>query len=154
MEQTKDREFKATIPLDTVMPNGRVYPKEGMRKAVDDYLEKHKGKAMLGEFNPDPDSERGPFMHYLHVSHQITKMEVKDSNLFCNVLLLDTPMGKMAKSMLDESDLRFAPRMIGTVEPVLTEDGTQLLNEDGIPVTEINISDLISIDIVGFDGIR
>lgn len=130
----------AVIPLDTPTPSGRVYAKAGMEKAVKDYLDRHKGKAMLGELNPD--HKHSYFVtRLINVSHQITKLEVKDSSLFCQVLLLDTPVGKIAQDIYNETnELRFEPRATFHYEDVEQEDGTVR--------REMRIDDLISIDIV------
>lgn len=130
----------AEIPLDVPTPGGRVYAKAGMEKAVKEYLDRHKGKAMLGELNPD--HEHSYFAtRLINVSHQITKLEVKDSSLFCQVLLLDTPVGKIAQDIYNETNmLRFEPRATFHYEDVEQEDGTVK--------REMRIDDLISIDIV------
>lgn len=130
----------AVILLDTPTPSGRVYAKAGMEKAVKDYLDRHKGKAMLGELNPDH-KHSSLVTRLFNVSHQITKLEVKDSSLFCQVLLLDTPVGKIAQDIYNETNmLRFEPRAMFHYEDVEQEDGTV--------EREMRIDNLISIDIV------
>ena len=130
----------AEIPLNIPTPSGRVYAKAGMEKAVKDYLDSHKGKPMLGELNPD--HKHSSFITRLfNVSHQITKLEVKDSSLLCQVLLLDTPVGKIVQDIYNETNmLRFEPRATFHYEDVMQEDGTVK--------REMRIDDLISIDIV------
>jgi hypothetical protein len=130
----------AEIPLDIPTSSGRVYAKAGMEKAVKNYLDSHKGKPMLGELNPD--HKHSSFITRLfNVSHQITKLEVKDSSLLCQVLLLDTPVGKIVQDIYNETNkLRFEPRATFHYEDVIQEDGTVK--------QEMRIDNLVSIDIV------
>lgn len=129
-----------TIPLDAPTPRGIVYPKKEMEKAVEKYLEKHRGKAMLGALNPDFELS-SCIMNLLNISHQITKLEVKESDLLCQVLLLDTPMGKVVKNLYNETNtLNFAPKIIGHFEEEPQEDGTVK--------REMKIDELLSVDIV------
>ena len=130
----------ATIPLDTPTSRGIVYPKKEMEKAVEKYLEKHKGKVMLGALNPDFEIS-SCIMNLLNVSHQITKLEVKESDLLCQVLLLDTPMGKVVKNLYNETNtLNFTPKILCHYEEEQQEDGTVK--------REMKIDELLSIDII------
>ena len=79
--------------------NGRMYPMETLRKEVSRYAENHiqSGRA-LGELgHPD-----GPTVNLDRVSHKITSLKESGSNFVGKAKILNTPMGKIAGSLLDE----------------------------------------------------
>ena len=79
--------------------NGRMYPVATLSKEVNRYNESfvNKGRA-LGELgHPD-----GPTVNLDRVSHKIVSLEQKGNNFMGKAQLLDTPMGKIAKSLIGE----------------------------------------------------
>ena len=78
--------------------NGRMYPMETLSREVKRYTESfiNKGRA-LGELgHPD-----GPTVNLDRVSHKIVSLEQDGSNFRGKAQLLETPMGKIAKSLLE-----------------------------------------------------
>ena len=106
--------------------NGRMYPIETLNREVGRYSESfiNKGRA-LGELgHPD-----GPTVNLDRVSHKITQLRREGNNYMGKAQLLDTPMGKIAKSLLDEGvQLGVSSRGIGS----LREDrsGVKVVGED------------------------
>ena len=79
--------------------NGRMYPMKTLAREVAKYDENYirKGRA-LGELgHPD-----GPSINLDRVSHKITSLSEEGTNFIGRAKLLDTPMGKIAKNLLDE----------------------------------------------------
>ena len=79
--------------------NGRMYPQRTLAREVAKYDENYiqKGRA-LGELgHPD-----GPSINLDRVSHKITSLSEDGNNFVGRAKLLDTPMGKIAKNLLDE----------------------------------------------------
>ena len=79
--------------------NGRMYPQKTLAREVAKYDENYiqKGRA-LGELgHPD-----GPSINLDRVSHKITSLSEDGTNFIGRAKLLDTPMGKIAKNLLDE----------------------------------------------------
>ena len=79
--------------------NGRMYPMKTLAREVAKYDENYiqKGRA-LGELgHPD-----GPSINLDRVSHKITSLSENGTNFVGRAKLLDTPMGKIAKNLLDE----------------------------------------------------
>ena len=79
--------------------NGRMYPVSTLAKEVGRYNESFvkKGRA-LGELgHPD-----GPTVNLDRVSHKITELRQEGNNFMGKAQLLDTPMGKIAKSLIGE----------------------------------------------------
>ena len=79
--------------------NGRMYPVETLSREVGRYCENFikKGRA-LGELG----HPEGPTVNLDRVSHKITQLEQSGNNFKGKAKLLETPMGKIAKSLLDE----------------------------------------------------
>ena len=76
--------------------NGRMYPMETLRKEGGRYNEAHiqSGRA-LGELgHPD-----GPTVNLDRVSHKITELTQEGHNFRGKAQILETPMGKIARSL-------------------------------------------------------
>jgi hypothetical protein len=79
--------------------NNRLYPQAILAREVAKYSENYiqKGRA-LGELgHPD-----GPSINLDRVSHKILSLKEDGNNFVGRAKLLDTPMGKIAKNLLDE----------------------------------------------------
>ena len=77
--------------------NGRVYPFKVLENEVGRYNEEYvKTKRALGELgHPD-----GPTVNLDRVSHRITSLSAEGTNFIGRAQILDTPMGKIASSLL------------------------------------------------------
>ena len=93
--------------------NGRMYPQRTLAREVAKYDENYiqKGRA-LGELgHPD-----GPSINLDRVSHKITSLSEDGNNFVGRAKLLDTPMGKIAKNLLDEGvKLGVSSRGMGSI---------------------------------------
>ena len=79
--------------------NGRMYPNQTLSNEVGRYNENfiNKGRA-LGELG----HPEGPTVNLDRVSHKITSLRQEGNNFRGKATLLDTPMGKIASSLLGE----------------------------------------------------
>jgi len=106
--------------------NGRMYPVDTLAKEVGRYTESFikKGRA-LGELgHPD-----GPTVNLDRVSHKITELRREGNNFIGKAQLLETPMGKIAKSLIAEGvTLGVSSRGIGTLKE--DRDGLKVVGED------------------------
>ena len=106
--------------------NGRMYPVNTLAKEVGRYSESfiNKGRA-LGELgHPD-----GPTVNLDRVSHKITSLRQEGNNFVGKAQLLETPMGKIAKSLIGEGvTLGVSSRGIGTLKE--DRDGLKVVGED------------------------
>jgi|TARA_R110002153_G_scaffold75892_1_gene195755 hypothetical protein len=94
--------------------NGRNYPKAIMEKAVGKYVTEQvsKGRA-VGELN----HPEGPTINLDKVSHRITDLNFEGNNVMGKALILDTPMGKIVKGLLDGGvQLGVSTRGMGSLE--------------------------------------
>ena len=106
--------------------NGRMYPVNTLDKEVNRYNESfvQKGRA-LGELG----HPEGPTVNLDRVSHKITSLVREGNNFKGKAQLLETPMGKIAKSLLGEGVmLGVSSRGVGS----LREDtnGVKVVGED------------------------
>ena len=78
--------------------NGRIYPKPIMEKALGRYIDTQvsKGRA-VGELN----HPEGPTVNLDKVSHKIDRLEFKGDDVVGKATILETPMGKIVKGLLD-----------------------------------------------------
>ena len=115
--------------------NGRMYPVNTLTKEVNRYNESFvkKGRA-LGELgHPD-----GPTVNLDRVSHKITSLRQEGKNFIGKAQLLETPMGKIAKSLIAEGvTLGVSSRGVGS----LKEDnkGCKVVGEDFMLATAADI---------------
>ena len=94
--------------------NGRMYPFSVLEKEVNRYNEEYvKTNRALGELgHPD-----GPTVNLDRVSHRITSLTAEGNNFIGRAQVLDTPMGKIAKSLLDEGvKLGVSSRGMGSID--------------------------------------
>jgi len=94
--------------------NGRMYPFPVLEKEVNRYNEEYvKTKRALGELgHPD-----GPTVNLDRVSHRITSLTAEGNNFIGRAQILDTPMGKIASSLLGEGvKLGVSSRGMGSID--------------------------------------
>ena len=94
--------------------NGRMYPFQVLEKEVSRYNEEYiKTSRALGELgHPD-----GPTVNLDRVSHRITSLTAEGTNFIGRAQILDTPMGKIASSLLGEGvKLGVSSRGMGSID--------------------------------------
>ena len=115
--------------------NGRMYPVTTLAKEVGRYNESfvNKGRA-LGELgHPD-----GPTVNLDRVSHKIVRLEQKGNNFIGKAQLLETPMGKIAKSLISEGvTLGVSSRGVGSIRE--DRSGCKVVGEDFMLATAADI---------------
>ena len=115
--------------------NGRMYPIETLRREVERYNESfvQKGRA-LGELGHSD----GPTVNLDRVSHKITSLVQEGNNFKGKAQILNTPMGKIASSLLDEGVmLGVSSRGVGSLK--MTNEGHKVVGEDFMLATAADI---------------
>ena len=115
--------------------NGRMYPSDTLAKEVGRYNEQFVGKGRaLGELgHPD-----GPTINLDRVSHKITSLRQEGSNFIGRAQILSTPMGTIAKSLLDEGvKLGVSSRGMGSLRE--DRNGIKVVGEDFMLATAADI---------------
>lgn len=94
--------------------NGRIYPKKILESAVNKYITEQVTKnRAVGELN-HPD---GPTINLDKVSHRITELRWDGNNVMGKALILDTPMGRIARGLLEGGvQLGVSSRGMGSLE--------------------------------------
>ena len=114
--------------------NGRMYPVQTLQREVDKYNESYiqKGRS-LGELgHPD-----GPTINLDRVSHLITSLKQEGNNFVGKARILDTPMGNIAKNLLDEGvKLGVSSRGLGSIKE---ENGVKIVADDFMLATAADI---------------
>ena len=114
--------------------NGRMYPISTLQREAVNYNKKYieKGRA-LGELgHPD-----GPTINLDRVSHLITSLKQEGNNYVGKARLLDTPMGNIAKNLIDEGvKLGVSSRGLGTIRE---RDGVKVVMDDFMLATAADI---------------
>ena len=114
--------------------NGRKYPFRTLQREVAKYDENHiqKGRA-LGELgHPD-----GPSINLDKVSHKIESLKENGTNFIGRAKILDTPNGRIAKSLLDEGvKLGVSSRGMGSLRK---ESNCNIVQDDFMLATAADI---------------
>lgn len=115
--------------------NKRRYPKEVMQKEVERYVKEYVDtKRAFGELgHPD-----GPSINLDRVSHMIISLKEDGSNYIGKAKIMDTPMGKIAKNLLDEgAKLGVSSRGLGSLK--MNENGINEVQGDFFLATAADI---------------
>lgn len=119
---------------DLTNRNGRNYPISILEREVIKYNENFIGTGRaLGELgHPD-----GPTINLDRVCHKITSLQREGNNFVGKAKLLETPMGKIAKNLLDEGvKLGVSSRGLGSMTE---KDGINYVGEDFMLATAADI---------------
>lgn len=114
--------------------NGRVYPSEVLQKEVDrytkNYISKNRAFGELGH----PDT---PSINLDRASHIIKDLKRDGSNFVGKAKILDTPMGRIVKNLIDEGcTIGVSSRGVGSLKP---HNGYQLVQDDFMLSTAADI---------------
>lgn len=105
--------------------NKRIYPKEVLAEATAKYV---KEQVKTGRAVGELDHPEGPQINLDKVSHKITELKFEGNNVVGKALILDTPMGKIVKGLIDGGvKLGVSSRGMGTVEQ---KDGKTYVKDD------------------------
>jgi hypothetical protein len=119
---------------DLTNRNGRNYPVNILDREVTKYNENFVGTGRaLGELgHPD-----GPTINLDRVSHKILSLKREGNNFIGRAKLLETPMGKIAKSLLDDGvKLGVSSRGLGSMTE---KEGVNYVGEDFMLATAADI---------------
>ena len=107
--------------------NGRVYPKPIMENAVNKYVQTQVSKKRaVGELN----HPEGPTVNLDKVSHLITDLKFEGNDVVGKAQILDTPMGKIVKGLLEGGvQLGVSTRGMGSLEQ---KNGAMYVKDDFI----------------------
>jgi len=123
------------LQADKPNRNKRMYEMRILEREVNRYNDNFitKGRA-LGELgHPD-----GPTVNLDRVSHKIVDLHREGSNFVGKAKILETPMGKIAASLLGEGvSLGVSSRGVGTLKP--TNEGYSIVGEDFMLATAADI---------------
>ena len=105
--------------------NGRLYPINVLESEVNRYNENYvQKKRAFGELG----HPEGPNINLDRVSHMITDLHKEGTNFIGKAKIMDTPFGKIVKSLIDEgANLGVSSRGMGSLKP---NRDTQIVQDD------------------------
>lgn len=108
--------------------NGRKYMQETLEREVNDFYEsKIKTHRSMGELDHPPE----PTINLDRISHIITDLKMEDNVGYGVAKILDTPMGKIAKVLVDDGvQLGMSTRGVGTLDGDMVKDDYKLITVD------------------------
>lgn len=111
--------------------NGRLYPEEIMDKEVNRYIKEsiEKNKAYGEGTHPDK-----PQINYDRISHRIVSLKKEGTNWIGKAIILDTPMGNIAKGILNGGGaLGTSSRALGSLK--MNNEGVNIVQNDFLLMT-------------------
>lgn len=113
------------MEANVVNRNKRMYNEGVLKKECKRYLKEYVDKnRALGELN----HPSGPTVNLDRVSHMITKLNESGNQIMGKAKILDTPMGKIVKSLIDEgAQLGVSSRGMGSLK---SQGGINIVQED------------------------
>jgi hypothetical protein len=122
------------LQADIKNRNNRVYSMDVLEKEVGRYAESYISKdRALGELG----HPEGPTVNLDRVSHKIISLQKEGHNFIGKAKILDTPMGKIAKNLIDEGvKLGVSSRGIGSITE---KNGTSYVRDDFMLATAADI---------------
>ena len=122
------------LQADIKNRNGRVYEMNVLEKEVGRYTESYISKdRALGELG----HPEGPTVNLDRVSHKIVSLQKEGSNFIGKAKILDTPMGKIAKNLIDEGvKLGVSSRGVGSISE---RNGAAYVRDDFMLATAADI---------------
>ena len=114
--------------------NGRIYPMEVLDEEVKNYnkkfIEQNRAFGELG--HPE-----GPTVNLERVSHMITSLKPDGKNFIGEAKIMDTPMGKIVKNLMDEgAKLGVSSRGMGSLKQ---KGGANVVSDDFYLATAADI---------------
>jgi hypothetical protein len=91
--------------------NGRIYRKSTLEREANKLMEKVANKCLWGELSHPSTPEINPD----RISHLIESLEWQGNDLIGRAKIIDTPMGKIAKTLIKEGRIGVSSRGLGTV---------------------------------------
>jgi|TARA_B100000073_G_scaffold201980_1_gene167284 hypothetical protein len=122
------------LQADIKNRNGRVYEMNVLEKEVGRYTESYISKdRALGELG----HPEGPTVNLDRVSHKIVSLQKEGHNFIGKAKILDTPMGKIAKNLIDEGvKLGVSSRGVGSISE---RNGASYVRDDFMLATAADI---------------
>jgi hypothetical protein len=105
--------------------NGRIYTREVLTSAVDRY---NNEQVMTGRAVGELNHPEGPSINLDKVSHRITELKWDGNNVIGKALILDTPMGRIVKGLVEGGvQLGVSSRGMGSLE---SKNGVSYVKDD------------------------
>ena len=122
------------LQADIKNRNGRVYPMEILEKEVTKYNKNFiKENRAFGELG----HPEGPTVNLERVSHMITELHPDGKNFIGEAKIMDTPMGKIVKNLMDEgAKLGVSSRGMGSLD---SKNGANYVKDDFYLATAADI---------------
>jgi hypothetical protein len=118
------------LQLDTPLTSGRIYPEAEVQKAINEYNTRPN---KLGEFDAGEEFN----VKLDRVSHRTSDLYIENKEVFADIEVLDTPMGKILKDILASGvTLEFTSRATGNCE------------QPGIAGSPVSDYEIIAIDCI------
>lgn len=116
--------------------SGRVYSKEVMEQAINEFNAREIKGGILGEVQHISQP-----LQLADISHKIEDMHIEENKVVATIDILDTVSGNNLKTLL-ESDVKLA------MAPRIEINEEEVINENGTPIKQVTKVNILSVDCV------
>lgn len=85
--------------------NNRIYTKEAVKNAIDDWKKENNINSCLGQITKNTYNE----LSLQNISHRIDDIELKDDDLYCKITTLELKQGRELESLLKNNKINIKP---------------------------------------------
>lgn len=102
------------LTVDVPTRNGRVYPRDVVEKMVEDFNTRNEKQTMLGEITQLYASCEPHVINLDRISHSVDELFVEDDKLKATITVMNTPMGNILKTLINEVPVSVGLGLRGT----------------------------------------
>ena len=121
------------LRVNEVNQNGRMYTKEAVKQMIEDF---ERNRDRVGVFYGQMGMNEGTDINLSKISHTIDELHFDGDRLYGEIKILDTDAGKKLKPLIEEGQVVFRSRSIGSVNEDGTVEVKKLISFDAIPSWE------------------
>ena len=112
------------LQADKPTANGTIYPKDILKKAVDEYNKNYvENDRALGEIQ----QPKNLHTELSNIAFKINEIEQEDDHWNAEIEILKTPQGEILKDIIDKAEYRIVTMGVGEYDK--NEDGTHTINK-------------------------
>ena len=121
------------LRVNEVNQNGRMYTKEAVKQMIEDF---ERNRDRVGAFYGQMGMNEGMDINLSKISHTVDELHFDGDRLYGEIKILDTDAGKKLKPLIEEGQVVFRSRSIGTVNEDGMVEVKKLISFDAIPSWE------------------
>jgi hypothetical protein len=142
------------LPFDRRGCNGRVYTKESVQKAFEDFKLRMNSGAFVGGVLEQSQYDFTNGLNLSDLSHKVVNVEMKDDGIYASLEILNTPKGKLVKQMIDAGVQLWGAQRAWGVDNLGTITLDSIISYDVTGSSAFDYSDMNSLKLIKMPVIK